>query len=67
MSTDGRRDRTGELEADAPDDMLPPPEVPHDCDRGWLDYDADQPVPCPRCRPKLAHGSRVRSSWGDVR
>lgn len=39
------RDRTGELIDDD--------QVEHRCDNGWLDRDADQPRPCPVCRPKL--------------
>lgn len=26
---------------------------PHHCDDGWLDRDADNPVPCLHCRPHL--------------
>lgn len=44
MATEHRRDRTGE----------PVDESPCGCDHGWLDRDADQPIPCTRCRPDLA-------------
>jgi hypothetical protein len=49
MSTGGRRDRTG--------DVLEPDELAaderHRCWRGWLDPDADHPIPCARCKPWL--------------
>lgn len=27
---------------------------PHRCHRGWIDRDADKPVPCLVCKPHLA-------------
>jgi hypothetical protein len=43
-----------------PDDEEPPaddgPAVDaHKCDSGFIDADADHPVPCLVCRPHLAH------------
>ncbi|GAA3878628.1 hypothetical protein GCM10022243_49180 [Saccharothrix violaceirubra] len=35
------------------------PPVPHVCDGGWVDPDADRPVPCPVCQPWLAVTVRV--------
>lgn len=35
-----------------------PPE-PHECRRGWLDPDADTPVPCLVCKPWLKSEQRV--------
>lgn len=28
---------------------------PHRCRRGWINRDADRPVPCLVCKPHLAH------------
>jgi hypothetical protein len=43
-----RRDRTGELVDDDQD------QPPHRCKNGWIDRDADHPVPCLTCKPWLA-------------
>ena len=32
----------------------------HRCDGGWIDRDADKPVPCLVCKPHLAPANRVR-------
>lgn len=41
-----RRDRTGDIPTDPDHDPR--------CDgHGWIDRDADQPVPCLDCRPHL--------------
>lgn len=45
-------DRTGELLDD--EDQADVIELPHRCDGGWIDRDADHPRPCLRCRPRLA-------------
>ncbi len=46
-----RRDRTGEpLDDDEPD--VPGPR--HHCHGGWIDRNADRPIPCPTCRPWAA-------------
>jgi hypothetical protein len=50
MSTVGRRDRTGELIN--VEDLEP--DWRHRCRGGWVDPDADLPVPCRLCRPWLA-------------
>ncbi|WP_285485611.1 hypothetical protein [Amycolatopsis taiwanensis] len=44
-------DRFGELVDEDQADVI---ELPHRCDDGWIDRDADHPQPCPRCRPHLA-------------
>ncbi|WP_158840947.1 hypothetical protein [Saccharothrix deserti] len=59
-----RRDRYGERvddHDDQPDTNRPqqaaqPP--PHHCDTGWIDRNADKPVPCLICRPHLGHDRR---------
>ncbi len=44
-----RLDRYGEpIDPEAVD------EQPHRCRRGWIDRDADHPVPCLVCKPHLA-------------
>lgn len=51
-------DRYGEPDADGPAQPLHDPR----CDgNGWVDYDADHPVPCLDCRPKLADAVRRRA------
>ncbi|GGM64240.1 hypothetical protein GCM10012275_38490 [Longimycelium tulufanense] len=50
-----RRDPTGELLDDEDDTPHPSPARPHHCHRGWQQYDVDNPVPCPVCKPNLAH------------
>jgi hypothetical protein len=49
-----RLDRTGE----AID------EEPHVCDRGWVDRNAEHPVPCLECKPHLAPEQRRRRIHG---
>lgn len=44
------RDRYGEPIED--DDLET--DRPHRCRRGWIDRDADHPVPCLVCKPHLA-------------
>ena len=57
--TGQRRDRTGEpIETDDEDDDQ------HRCQNGWIDRNADRPVPCPECKPwvvqrKAPPGSRL--------
>lgn len=46
-----RHDRTGEL---VEDDDTPVVAQLHRCRRGWIDPDADHPVPCLICKPHLA-------------
>lgn len=51
-------DRYGEPIEEPPEgEQSPAPPAdygPCDCDNGWLDYvDADNPVPCPKCKPHL--------------
>ncbi|WP_146073756.1 hypothetical protein [Amycolatopsis sp. CA-126428] len=48
-----RHDRTGEL-LDDEDQCEEQPTTAHHCDRGWLDREADHPIPCRVCRPHLA-------------
>jgi hypothetical protein len=36
----------------------------HDCQGGWIDRDADHPVPCLVCRPHLAPAQRHRRAHG---
>lgn len=56
-----RHDRYGEPIED--DD--PPPVRPHRCRRGWIDRNADHPVPCLVCKPHLARrDDRVREEAG---
>jgi hypothetical protein len=47
-------DRTG--------DPIEPDE--HTCDHGWIDRNADRPVPCILCRPHLAPAQRRRRIHG---
>lgn len=56
-----RRDRYGEPldDNDRQDHDAVVVELPHRCDDGWLDRDADHPVPCLRCRPHLAPRPRL--------
>lgn len=52
--TPAHLDRYGEpIEPDADE-----PESEHRCRDGWVDYHADRPVPCVRCRPHLRHRPR---------
>jgi hypothetical protein len=46
-------DRTGEP-------IEPDEEPEHRCDHGWIDRDADHPVPCLVCRPHLEPAERHR-------
>lgn len=46
-----RHDRTGEL---VEDEDTPVVAQSHRCRGGWIDRDADNPVPCLQCRPWLA-------------
>ncbi len=46
-----RHDRTGELIED--DDTEPARPHPRGC-TGWIDRNADRPVPCLVCKPHLA-------------
>ncbi|MGW5743832.1 hypothetical protein [Amycolatopsis sp. NPDC003861] len=50
MRHDHHYDRYGERVED--DDERN--DAPHRCDRGFVDRDADHPVPCLVCRPHLA-------------
>ena len=34
--------------------------IPHTCDAGWLDRDADHPRPCLICKPHLAPEARKK-------
>ena len=34
---------------------------PHECDRGWINADADHPEPCLVCRPHLSPENRIRN------
>jgi hypothetical protein len=54
-----RHDRTGDV-ADTPE---------HDprCKDGWIDRDADRPVPCLDCRPHLRPVVRHHPSMPDSR
>jgi hypothetical protein len=58
-----RHDRTGEP---VEDDDPQPDEPFHDprCDGGWLDRDADVPVPCLVCKPHLAPDLLQRKVFG---
>jgi hypothetical protein len=47
-------DRTGE----------PVDDEPCGCDGGWIDRDAEHPVPCLVCRPHLAPAQRRRRIHG---
>ncbi len=55
--------RFGDPDDDTPDEVPvprdPEPDVEHVCDRGWVDADADLPVPCPVCRPWLSRTVRI--------
>lgn len=42
------------------EDDDPQIERPHRCQRGWIDRNADNPVPCLVCRPHLAPENRTR-------
>jgi hypothetical protein len=57
-------DRFGDPVEEPPEvsDEWPDVDPPHDprCRKGWLDADADNPVPCLVCKPHLAPGRRVR-------
>jgi hypothetical protein len=46
------RDRYGEPVDE--DQAATVEQLPHQCDGGWLDRDADNPRPCLRCKPHLA-------------
>lgn len=48
-----RHDRYGEPIED--DDTET--DQPHRCRRGWIDRNADHPVPCLVCKPHLARGA----------
>jgi hypothetical protein len=48
-------DRTGD----------PIDDEPCGCDGGWIDRDADHPVPCITCRPHLAPAQRHRRIHGN--
>lgn len=48
------RDRFGELVNEDQAEAADVVQLPHQCDGGWLDRDADQPRPCPHCKPHLA-------------
>jgi hypothetical protein len=48
-------DRTGE----------PVDDEPCGCDGGWLDREADHPVPCPACKPWLTQAERRRRVHGN--
>lgn len=52
-----RHDRTGEL---IEDDDEAETARPHRCRRGWIDRNADHPVPCLVCKPHLAPENRTR-------
>jgi hypothetical protein len=55
-------DQFGEPEYEEPPvdaDAEPEADASHECDKGWLDRNADVMVPCPRCKPELAAGHRV--------
>ncbi|MBP2341057.1 hypothetical protein JOF41_007311 [Saccharothrix coeruleofusca] len=41
-------------------DPEPVEEAEHHCRNGWIDRDADQPVPCLLCKPHLDPAKRVR-------
>jgi hypothetical protein len=47
-------DRYGELVDEDQADLADVVQLPHRCANGWLDRNADNPVPCPTCRPHLA-------------
>lgn len=47
-------DRYGERVDQDHEHLAPVVQLPHQCDSGWLDRDADQPRPCLACRPWLA-------------
>lgn len=42
------------------DDEAPEPHDPR-CRKGWIDRDADNPVPCLKCKPNLAPEIRRRN------
>jgi hypothetical protein len=65
-----RHDRTGEpIEDDDETVEAAPSElVPHECDRGFVDRDADPPLkPCLICRPDLAPEMLRRKAFGPER
>ena len=53
--TERRRGIDGEIPEQRDDE-------PCGCDHGWLDRDADRPVPCTRCRPHLARRALERQA-----
>lgn len=59
MSPDRYGERPDEPPEEAPDAEAVPVDA-HTCDRGWVDREADHPVPCLVCRPNLAPGLRLR-------
>jgi hypothetical protein len=55
-------------EPDPPDDPGATPADSHDprCRSGWIDRDADHPVPCLRCKPHLdPETRRLQMGLGD--
>lgn len=52
--TGERHDRTGEVIEDEP----------CGCDGGWIDRDADKPIPCTTCKPHLSRAALERAAHG---
>lgn len=53
-----RHDRTGEVIEDDDDTQTV---RPHRCRNGWINRDADNPVPCLVCKPHLARARTHRT------
>jgi hypothetical protein len=52
------RDRYGDL-VDLDEHQAAITDWAHHCDQGWLDRDADHPIPCLHCRPHLTPQPRL--------
>lgn len=67
-----RHDRTGEPIEDDDETAVGPPEsdgpVPHECDNGFVDRNADPPMkPCLICRPDLSPEKLRLKAFGPPR